>query len=569
MPSKAEFDIKADYYSILEVSKNATAQEVRKQYLALAFKYHPDRNYGNESTAAKKFQKVQTAYDVLKDVSKRRVYDSHYSSNSKTARGFKSKDSFRSSFSSRKTSAYAAYHEANKDERYKQDSGKRREKNKHEKRSSGNDTRLKSSEYLFNGDTFSKYDPQSGIGIRIKLPSTKMRNQEANIPIFNGKLDFDFKNPRSNFPNSDMETNSQGSFEWKPNDGQSYKMGDKKSQTRSKGNKQRYTNASSSTNEQFLFNHFDLSTKINPFDLSLDQKSKKFSGPPFQKQTNGIGGIPEKSTFSFTPHSTTSSSISGPSNNNIVQENTIPSINLDSTKVSNSRASYSSNDLPHNVHNLKEASDCRFESNGSNYTSFHIPKTQGKYSGRGFMSSPQSTDLTEQWSKKQLGQTKLNPILGQEIAKEQRTSYDITTYSRLNASSNFENIPSFSFNVNPKPASKESSSKCKEFSSTNTTFGHLESSIIESRNNTVSDLPLFSSFSIENKMNMTDVTDPKLKKPNPSIGFSQSGDAKRNVMDDLCAKFESIDDFVSPDTTQHSLPRILHRPRNIKREKRS
>ena len=63
-----------NYYDILGVSKNATADEIKRAYRTLAFKYHPDRNQGN-AAAEEKFKKISAAYDVLGDDAKRRNYD--------------------------------------------------------------------------------------------------------------------------------------------------------------------------------------------------------------------------------------------------------------------------------------------------------------------------------------------------------------------------------------------------------------------------------------------------------------------------------------------------------------
>ena len=65
----------SNYYEILGVSKNATADEIKKAYRTLAFKYHPDRNQGN-AAAEEKFKQISAAYDVLGDETKRRNYDS-------------------------------------------------------------------------------------------------------------------------------------------------------------------------------------------------------------------------------------------------------------------------------------------------------------------------------------------------------------------------------------------------------------------------------------------------------------------------------------------------------------
>ena len=64
----------SNYYEILGVSKNATADEIKKAYRTLAFKYHPDRNPG-DAAAEEKFKQISAAYDVLSDETKRRNYD--------------------------------------------------------------------------------------------------------------------------------------------------------------------------------------------------------------------------------------------------------------------------------------------------------------------------------------------------------------------------------------------------------------------------------------------------------------------------------------------------------------
>ncbi|GBQ32547.1 molecular chaperone DnaJ [Gluconacetobacter azotocaptans] len=65
---------KLDYYAVLEVSRDANGDELKKAYRRLAMQYHPDRNPGDESAEAR-FKEISEAYDVLKDEQKRAAYD--------------------------------------------------------------------------------------------------------------------------------------------------------------------------------------------------------------------------------------------------------------------------------------------------------------------------------------------------------------------------------------------------------------------------------------------------------------------------------------------------------------
>lgn len=63
-----------DLYETLGVSRGASAEEIKKAYRTLAFKYHPDRNAGDKN-AEEKFKAVNAAYSVLGDETKRAQYD--------------------------------------------------------------------------------------------------------------------------------------------------------------------------------------------------------------------------------------------------------------------------------------------------------------------------------------------------------------------------------------------------------------------------------------------------------------------------------------------------------------
>lgn len=62
---------KRDYYEVLGISKDASADEIKKAFRKLAVTYHPDKEGGDEV----KFKEVSEAYEVLKDAQKRQRYD--------------------------------------------------------------------------------------------------------------------------------------------------------------------------------------------------------------------------------------------------------------------------------------------------------------------------------------------------------------------------------------------------------------------------------------------------------------------------------------------------------------
>lgn len=65
---------KRDYYDILGVNKNSTADEIKTAYRKKAMQYHPDRNQGNKE-AEEKFKEAAEAYDVLSNPDKKSRYD--------------------------------------------------------------------------------------------------------------------------------------------------------------------------------------------------------------------------------------------------------------------------------------------------------------------------------------------------------------------------------------------------------------------------------------------------------------------------------------------------------------
>src|SRR3982750_2469929 len=62
---------KRDYYEVLGVSKDASADEIKKAFRRKAVELHPDKQGGDEA----KFKEINEAYEVLKDPSKKQRYD--------------------------------------------------------------------------------------------------------------------------------------------------------------------------------------------------------------------------------------------------------------------------------------------------------------------------------------------------------------------------------------------------------------------------------------------------------------------------------------------------------------
>ncbi|MCL4108135.1 UNVERIFIED_CONTAM: hypothetical protein GTU68_055835 [Idotea baltica] len=64
-----------DYYEVLGVSRNAGADDIKKEFRKLARKHHPDVSKDNSDAAEIKFKEINEAYEVLSDPEKRKKYD--------------------------------------------------------------------------------------------------------------------------------------------------------------------------------------------------------------------------------------------------------------------------------------------------------------------------------------------------------------------------------------------------------------------------------------------------------------------------------------------------------------
>mmetsp|Transcript_35706 Transcript_35706/g.63666 ORF Transcript_35706/g.63666 Transcript_35706/m.63666 type:complete len:269 (-) Transcript_35706:153-959(-) len=69
-----KLDVKDGLYEVLGVSKDATQTEIKKAYMKMALKLHPDKNPDDEA-AKERFQTLQRVYAVLRDPERRKVYD--------------------------------------------------------------------------------------------------------------------------------------------------------------------------------------------------------------------------------------------------------------------------------------------------------------------------------------------------------------------------------------------------------------------------------------------------------------------------------------------------------------
>ena len=70
---------KRDYYDVLGINKNSTADQIKSAYRKLAVKYHPDKNKGDKG-AEEKFKEASEAYHVLSNSERKQNYCLLYTS---------------------------------------------------------------------------------------------------------------------------------------------------------------------------------------------------------------------------------------------------------------------------------------------------------------------------------------------------------------------------------------------------------------------------------------------------------------------------------------------------------
>jgi molecular chaperone DnaJ len=77
---------KEDYYEMLGIQRDVSADQMKKAYRKLAMKYHPDKNPGDDAAEAR-FKEISEAYEVLSDPDKRQKYDQYGHDGLKSAFG--------------------------------------------------------------------------------------------------------------------------------------------------------------------------------------------------------------------------------------------------------------------------------------------------------------------------------------------------------------------------------------------------------------------------------------------------------------------------------------------------
>ncbi|MHB8105360.1 MAG: molecular chaperone DnaJ [Dehalococcoidales bacterium] len=84
--------IKRDYYEVLGLPRDCSAEDIKKAFRKLAMQYHPDRNH--DAGASDKFKEINEAYEILSDDDKRATYDQygHAGADNLFGRGFEGFD---------------------------------------------------------------------------------------------------------------------------------------------------------------------------------------------------------------------------------------------------------------------------------------------------------------------------------------------------------------------------------------------------------------------------------------------------------------------------------------------
>jgi curved DNA-binding protein len=181
-----------DLYSVLGASKSASAEELQKLYRKLARKYHPDLNKDNPA-AEKRFKEISSAYDVLSDTKKRKLYDEFGA------------DSLQAGFDEKRARAYKEYASSGFGSGFAGASGKGRSFSRATRDPfaegnfrAGQETSGFDFGSIF-GDILGKFSDQSGAS---STPEASVSEHEIQVPFkdaaLGGKVDIALGTPAGN-----------------------------------------------------------------------------------------------------------------------------------------------------------------------------------------------------------------------------------------------------------------------------------------------------------------------------------------------------------------------------------